>query len=399
MSLPLQGLTIIDLTRLVPGPYASMVLADLGARVVKVESPSAPDILRFPEPFLDGGNVGFSTLNRNKESLLVELTRPEGAAVVARLAAKADVLLTSTRPGWLESHGLGHQALSQKNPGLICCAMRGYSERSPDGRKGGHDINFLALSGLASLIRDCQSRPVVPNVQIGDIVGALNAVTAIMAALIERGRTGTGKDMEISLTDSCTAFSVLLEAAALQGVDQSTIEGGLLAGQSPVYRYFQCQDGGWIALGAIEGKFQARVLEILRAQAPDGGLPQEEEWPTDLFFGYRQAGAARAAMEALFASKPRDEWTALFADVDACFTPVLSVAEAVAHSGRSHDVLTSEGETARQPAGSLHGCFPPEGPGRTAALPGAHTRAILEEVGYSPDEIAALLDSGLALGD
>jgi crotonobetainyl-CoA:carnitine CoA-transferase CaiB-like acyl-CoA transferase len=396
--LPLHGITVVDLTRLVPGPYASMVLADLGARVIKVESPSAPDILRFPEPHLDGSNVGFSSLNRNKESLIAELTRPEGAEVVARLARRADVLVTSTRPGFLEAHGLGHAELSRDNPGLISCALRGYSQGSPDGRKGGHDINFLALSGLAHTIRDENGRPVVPDVQVGDVAGAMNAVLAIMAALLARASSGLGQELEISLTSSCTAFTVLLEAAALQGVEQATIGGGLLAGRSPAYRYYRCADGGWIALGAIERKYQARVLEILRSQCPEGRLPQEQEWPEDLFFGWRQGQAASRAMEQIFATRTRDEWTALFAGVDACFTPVLSVAEAVAHSGRRRDVSTLQGDSVAQPAGLLQESFPPPGPGRAAAPPGLHTRSILQELGYQEGEIAALVAQGAVRG-
>ena len=398
MSQPLKGVTVVDLTRLVPGPYTSMVLADLGARVIKVESPSAPDILRFPEPYLDGANVGFSTLNRNKESLVAELTHPEGAALVARLARRADVLLTSTRPGWLESRGLGYETLAARNPGLIMCAMRGYSERSSDGHKGGHDINFLALSGLASTIVDLQGQPVLPSVQLGDIAGAVNAALAVMAALIARNSSGKGQQMEISLTESCTAFTVLLEAGALLGMRQDTFTGGPLSGHSPAYRYYRCADERWLAVGALEAKYQTRIRQLLREQSPEGKIPGEQEWPDDLFFGWESAGEAARSLEKLFAGKARDEWVALFADIDACVTPVLSVSEAVAHSGRRRAVRTSEGETVHQPAGTLDEAFAAgAGTGRTAAAPGAHSRAILTELGYAADEIEALLSAGVVM--
>jgi crotonobetainyl-CoA:carnitine CoA-transferase CaiB-like acyl-CoA transferase len=376
-----------------------MVLADLGARVVKVESPSAPDILRFPEPYLDGANVGFSALNRNKESLVVEITRPQGGEVVARLADRADVVLTSTRPGWLEALGLGYQTLSANNPGLIMCALRGYSERSSDGQKGGHDINFLALSGLASTILDGQGSPMIPNVQLADIAGAVNAAMGILAALIARNTTGRGQEMEISLAESCSAFTVLLEAGALAGMRQDTFLAGPLSGNSPVYRYYRCQDDRWLALGALESKYQTRVRDLLRAHSPQGRLPREEEWPDDLFFGWRDCEVARVALEEIFASKPRDEWTRLFADQDVCLTPVLSVPEAVEYSGRHRLATTSDGGSVRQPAGALEAAFPPSGVTRTAASPGAHSRALLAELGYPPEEISALVDSGIVLTD
>lgn len=397
-SPPLQGITVIDLTRLVPGPYTSMVLADLGARVIKVESPSAPDILRFPEPHLDHANVGFSTLNRNKESLVVELTDPRGAAVVARLAAGADVLLTSTRPGWLEARGLGYETLSRENPGLIVCEMRGYSQRSPDGQKGGHDINFLALSGLASTLVDLDGEPILPSVQLGDIAGAVNGAMAILAALIARGKNGQGREMEISLTESCTAFTVLLEAAAMMGLHQDTFVNGPLSGHSPAYRFYRCQDGRYLAVGALEAKYQRRVLDVLRAQAAEGRLPEEELWPDDLFFGWQSSAVAGRHMEAMFASKPRDEWVALFAEVDACLTPVLSVPEAVEHSGRHRLAHSSAGEVVRQPAGTLDEALGIAlSQSRTASPPGAHTRRILEELGYTSQEIEELVASGVAL--
>lgn len=395
---PLRDITVVDLTRLVPGPYTSMVLADLGARVIKVESPSAPDILRFPEPHLDHANVGFSTLNRNKESLVVELTDPRGAAVVAKLAQRADVLLTSTRPGWLEARGLGYETLSRANPGLIVCAMRGYSERSPDGHKGGHDINFLALSGLASTLVDLGGQPILPSVQLGDIAGAVNGAMAVMAALIARAKSGQGQQMEISLTESCTAFTVLLEAGAMMGMQQHTFVNGPLSGHSPVYRYYRCQDGRYLAVGALEAKYQRRILEVLRSQCREGQLPEEEQWPDDLFFGWETSEVARQHMEAIFATRPRDEWVALFDGVDACLTPVLSVPEAVAHSGRHREARASDNSIARQPAGTLDEAFAiSSGPNHTAAAPGAHTQQILEELGYSPAEIAVLVENGLAL--
>ena len=398
MSGPLHGITIIDLTRLVPGPYTTMLLCDLGARVIKVESPSAPDILRFPEPHLDGANVGFSTLNRNKESLVVELTRPEGAGVVVRLAEKADVLLTSTRPGWLEARGLGHETLALKNPGLISCAMRGYSEKSDQGHKGGHDINFLALSGLASCLKDQRGRPIIPSVQLGDIAGGLSAAVAILAALVERAKTGRGRSLEISLTQSCTAFTVLLEAAALLGVRQEVFELGALTGKSPAYRNYRCADGNWVAVGALELKYQSRILERLEKHAPEGVWPSStEDWPNDLFMGWDQAGEAARVLEQVFAAKPRDEWVEVFSDLDACLTPVLEVGEAAAVSGQATRVSTSDGALSSQPAGLLDSEFPTEVARRAAVAPGQHTRALLQEAGYSDSEIESLLSQGVAL--
>ncbi len=389
MQQPLSGLTVLDLSRLFPGPFATMVLRDLGARVIKIESPSAPDILRFPPPYLDGSNVGFSTLNRNKESLMVEITQPEGAEIVGRLARRADVLLTSTRPGFLEKFGLGHQQLSADNPGLITCSLRGYASHSPEGQKGGHDINFLALSGLSDLLRDESGTPQVAKFQLGDIAGSLSTVIAILAALVQRGQCGQGQALELSISESCRAFTVLLEALALHHdeCDPSLTEP--LSGKSPVYRYYRCKDGRYLALGAIELKFQRALLHALDIK--------DRSWPEDLFFNWSETEQVHHAMEELFASQDQQSWLAFFAEYDVCLTPVLSVEEATQRFDSGQTTQTSEGGQARQPKGLLGRCFPSAEPGRAAYAPGFHNSAILKELGYDPATVEALRDRGVVV--
>ncbi len=387
MSLPLAGLTVLDLSRLFPGPYATMVLADLGARVIKIESPSAPDLLRFPPPHLEGNNVGFATLNRNKQSVLVELTTPEGSEIVRKLAQRADLFLTSTRPGWLDRFGLGYRQLKEEAPGLIYATLRGYASDRPEGQQGGHDLNFLALSGLADLLRDPTGAPVVPKVQLGDIAGSLSCVIALLCALIRRGSDGgRGAELEISITESCRAFTVLLEALVHNGQQRGPLVTGPLSGRSPVYRYYRCRDDRYIALAAIEMKFQRILRQALELD--------QQGWPTDLFFEWEKTEIVHRHLEELFVSQDRDHWCRLLGQFDVCFTPVLSLEEAAERFDCRYQVDTEEGGQAVQPGPLLGRNYPLPEPGRAAASAGHDTIAVLEELRYSPQQIEGFIEAG-----
>lgn len=310
---PLNDVLVVDLTRLLPGPVATMMLRTLGARVIKVESTTAPDMLRFLPPHNDGVNIAFAALNKGKESVVLDLNSEEGAGVLQRLCSKADILLTSARKPWMEARGLGFESLRERNAKLIYCTLGSYRAGSERELLGGHDINFLAVSGLAQLLG--QSAPVLPQVQLADLGGAQYAVICLLAALLERGRTGLGRELHLSLEEGCDPYTHL--ARELSRYIPQLTSVGPLAGESPVYRYYRCCDGKFIALGAIEPKFQARLKEILP-------IPTSH-WPDDLFF--EAAGEVHRELEELFGRETRQHWIDLFAPHDVCFSPVLETTE------------------------------------------------------------------------
>lgn len=388
--LPLADVTVLDLSRLLPGPYATMLLADLGARVVKVEGPSHPDDLRHLPPQVAGQNAGFATLNRNKRSLVARLDTPSGSEVLRRLAGRSQVLVESFRPGVLERHGLGFAALSQTNPTLVYCSITGYGQTGPMAPRAGHDLDFLARSGLGSALRQPDGTPVIPGVQFADVAGGMLAALGVLAALHEAARTGRGRHVDISLAEAGGAFTILATAGALAAGTETDPAGRFLSGDSPAYRYYRCRDHRWVAVAAVEPRFQARLRQALELH----------DVPGDLFMPRADAGAVHRRLEEAFARRDRDEWLALLEGGDACVEPLLEPGEA-ARDGRSRARgLVREaripGGRVPQPASALAPTFAPEDPevGWAAPPAGLHTREVLAELGYGPEQVRALEEDG-----
>jgi alpha-methylacyl-CoA racemase len=357
-------MVVLDLTRLLPGPVASMMLRSLGARVIKVETPTAPDFLRFLPPHEDGVNVAFAALNAGKESVVIDLYSDEGAEVFRTLCSRADVLLSSARRPWMEARGLGFEDLSKENGRLISCTLGSYRSGSALEQKGGHDINFLAVSGFADLMKDAQGGPVLPEVQLADLGGAQYAVISVLAALLEREKTGHGRELHLSLEEGCDVYTMLARRLATAATDTTSV--GPLSGQSPIYRFYRCADDKFIALGAIEPKFQARLKDLVPLDTSD--------WPDDLFFS--PAPEVHQQLEEWFLSKNRAHWVDLFSEHDICFSPVLSIGEAE----RDESPLK-----AHFPSGETEGTSPL----------GGDTRSVLLEWGYAEEEIEKLAQAGL----
>lgn len=326
--MPLSGVRVLDLTRLLPGPYATLLLADLGADVIKVESPAKPDYLRFFPPPADRA---FAILNRGKRSVMLPWdSEPE---TLRRLAGTCDVFVESFRSGYLKRFGLDAESLLGEHPRLIYCSMSGYGQGDS---RAGHDLNFIARAGLAS-----QLGRAVPRVQLADMSGGMTAAMAILAALVERNRTGRGRHLDVALADGPMAFTLLQQA----GIDME-----VLGGRAPGYRYYRCQDDLWLSVGALEEGFQRKMAEAL--EIPDEG------W-LDL------DGPLHQTLEERFASAPREHWLALFGPLDCCVEPVLDPTEVKARA-----------------EGLLGASFPP-GPRQGVAEPGQHTEEVLREAGRS----------------
>lgn len=387
---PLTGLRVLDLSRLLPGGYATLLLADLGADVLKVEEPGRGDYLRWFPPFLpDGASGAFAALNRGKRSLTVDLRTGPGRDVLRDLVRDADVLVESFRPGVLDRLELGWSALSQVNPRLVYVAISGYGADGPYAQHAGHDIDYLARSGALSF-SGTTAGPAQPGLQIGDLGGgAMMAVLAALTALRARDTTGTGQFCDVSMTDGVLSW-LSIHAGFFAASGQPPRAGhGMLGGGLACYRVYPCADGRHVAVGALEPRFFARLLAVL-------DLSQLAEAHLD---PARQDELAHR-IGAVLAGRTRDDWVAEFEGTDACVAPVLDLAEAFTdphHRARGMvaDVPRPDGSTmvALGVAPRLTGT-----PGRRGGVEpalGEHTDAVLASLGRSPEQIARLHADGV----
>ena len=360
---PLSGVRVVDLTRLLPGPFLSQLLADLGADVVKVEEP-AGDPARWIPPLLDGAGYVFSAVNRGKRSVAVDLKRPEGVEVVRRLAAGADVFLDSFRPGVLDRLGLSDAELARANPRLVRASLVGY----PPGEwrdDPGHDLNYQALAGTFAMQGD--ARPMPGIVQVADLAGALYAAAGVLAALLERGRTGVGRRVEVALSDAALAFNAMHLLRARGGEPLPARGAWELAGGIPGYRLYRCADGRFVALGALEPRFWGRFV----AACGDPSLA-----PLHL----DASPEAHARVEALFLARPSAEWMASLRAAGVPATPVLEPGEALAAA-----------------AGGVGASLPLTRAASAGGVPalGEHTQEVLRGLGYSEADVRRLVEAGV----
>ena len=377
---PLAGIRILDLTRLLPGPVATLHLADLGAEVIKIEDPQVGDYARTLGTGQGEDSAYFRMINRNKQGLRLDLKKPEGVEVFMRLAREADVIIESFRPGVMDKLGVGYAAIAAVNPKIAYCSISGYGQDGPYKDLAGHDINYLGYAGVLDQIGSAGGNPAIPNFQIADLLGgALTAAMGILAAVIEAQRTGQGRYIDVSMTDSVLAhtyFSMLRLNDAGQSAPRGT---DLLSGGLPCYATYRCADGKHMAVGALEGKFWKTACEVL-------GRPEwlKRQWDASLL----------GELAELFAIRPRDEWASLFAAVDCCITPILSPEEALANEQvcARQMVLNVDGLTQFAPPLKMSGFeFSIR---QQAPKAGEHNAAILVAAGYSADEIQRLESAG-----
>ena len=366
---PLAGTRVLDLSRLLPGPFMTQLLADLGADVTKVEEPGAGDYARWIPPEVDGAGYVFSATNRGKRSITLDLKAEGAADVVLRLAARADVFVESFRPGVLDRLGLSDAALALANPRLVRLSLVGYAA-GPLRQEAGHDVNYQAMAGIIAMQGNA-AKPMVGAVQVADMAGSLYGAVGILAALHERARTGEGRRIEVALSDAALALNAvhLLRAAS----DEPLPERGAwdLAGGLVCYRLYACADGRWLALGALEPKFWARFCAAV-------GHPEWEEMqlarePDD-----------HATVERLFQGKPADAWLALLREAGVPVTPVLAPDEALAHPAAARFA---------QRVGPASPLTHAASDGPVPSL-GEDTRAVLKEAGLSDEDIARLRAAG-----
>jgi len=390
-SLPLSSLHVLDFTTLLPGPFATMLLADLGADVVRVEAPDRPDLARFMPPFDGDVSAWHSLLNRNKRSVALDLKQPGAAEVVQRLVQRYDIVVEQFRPGVMDRLGVGYEALRAVNPRLIYCAITGYGQTGPYRDRAGHDLNYMALAGILSHTGRAESGPPGLGVQVADVGGgSFGAITGILAAVIQRQLTGVGQMIDVSMFDLALAWNSLAAAEYLASGANPSYESGLLNGGS-LYDTYRTADGRYLAVASMEAKFwQGFCQAIHRPDLLEMGV-----------FG--PAGPQREAkheVAAIIAQRSLAEWQAIFAPLDVCVEPVLTVEEALAHphsAARGLVVETPRGDGTTQPQVAHPLRFSASQPVYRHIGPplGAHTVEVLAEAGYTNRELAALQGSGM----
>lgn len=379
MTRPLSGVRVLDLTRLLPGPFATLVLADLGAEVDKVEDPHGGDYLRHMPPQLGDQNLAFLALNRGKRSIVLDLKKPEGREALLKMLPRYDVLIEQFRPGVLDRLGLSHASLRERFPKLVIAAITGYGQDGPLAHRAGHDLNYLARSGILGLTGPADSVPQPPGFQLADVGGGMWAVIGILAAL----RSGQGAVVDIAMSESTLPFAMAQFGAIAAGGDAARGGEPLTGGIAP-YSTYKTKDGRYVSLGALEPKFWRSFCEGVGLDFDMGAMIP----------GPHQA-ALRAKLGEIFASRTRDEWAAFGAEKDCCLEPVLEPREL-----RDDPHLRARGLFVEQetPWGKSAQLRLPIGPAAESPAPamGAHTRAILTDAGLSGAEIDALIASGAA---
>ena len=324
---PLAGITILDLTRLLPGPVATMHLADMGATVIKIEDKGAGDYARTMSHVKHELSQLFIAVNRGKQLMRLDLKDAGDRARFLDMVDTADAVIESFRPGVMERLGLGWENLKARNPKLVMCSITGYGQQGPLAQMAGHDLNFIAYSGLLAQNADEHGRPVIPNLQVGDLLGgAQSAVQGLLAALLAVKMGGSGRHVDIAMTDAVFAHH-LMPLFALNCDGHTTPPSrDFLTGGLPCYAVYGCRDGRYMAVGALELKFWEVCCDLL--QRPD---LKKRHWTMGQAVGGDDAMSVKAELEKIFSSRTQAEWTALFEPADCCVTPVLSTDEAVRH--------------------------------------------------------------------
>ncbi len=386
MSGPLASLKVLDFSTLLPGPFASLMLADMGAEVLRIESPTRLDLLRVLPPHDQGTSASHAYLNRNKRSLALDLKQAEALEIVRALVKDYDILLEQFRPGVMERLGLGYEALKSINPRLIYVSITGYGQTGPYKDRAGHDINYLALAGVASYTGRQDSGPLPLGVQVADVGGgSLHAVVGLLAAVIARQQSGVGQYLDVSMTDCSFSLNAMAGAGYLACGVEPERESHVLNGGS-FYDYYRSRDGRWMSVGSLEPGFMQQLCAALgRLElAAQGSSPKAE-----------QQKALKQALQVEFEKRSFDELCALFAGVDACVEPVLSLSEAVEHPQLKARELVSQvprgdGSTQAQLACPLKFSDGLSAPRHIGVAVGAHTDEVLAELGFGAQRIADL---------
>lgn len=389
--MPLKSLKILDFSTLLPGPFATMMLSDMGANVLRVEAPDRFDLTRAIEPVdSDGVSYIHKTLNRSKRSLALNLKAPQAVEIIKKLIVEYDIVVEQFRPGVMAKFGLDYNSLKQINPKLIYCSITGFGQTGPYKHRAGHDINYLAISGLASYTGTKKTGPLPIGVQVADLGGgSMHAVSAILAAVIDRGISGEGQYIDVSMTDAAFALNAMTGASAVGGGQDSGLENSLLNGAA-FYNHYETKDGRYFSVGSIEPQFMTQLCETI-------GRP-------DLIqhgFDYREESQAPLVEALTIAFKEHDfsYWQNLFLSLDACVEPTLTVLEAAKHpqivERKMVVQVPNNNGFVRQIASPVKfSNYEPEYDFVGCSI-GAHNLDVLQELGISQEAIDELTTNGV----
>jgi crotonobetainyl-CoA:carnitine CoA-transferase CaiB-like acyl-CoA transferase len=378
LSRSLEGIRVLDFTRLYPGPLCTLMMADLGADVIKVEAPGG-ETGRYMPPFKNNQSLSFLQLNRNKRSLTLDLRKDEARSIIRKLLERSDVLIESFRPGVMQRFGLDYKNLCEQFTRLIYCSISGYGQTGSKAQTPGHDLNYISVAGIIG----CQEKGVViPPVQIADTMGAFQASSAVLAALFQRSRTGSGQFLDISLLDGAFFAIILLAGIQMSGLDATSKQ--YLTGRLACYNIYRTSDDRYLALALLEPKFWNQFC--VKMELPQLAYQQFQENQRELIEIITKRIAAR----------PLTDWIEYFSNEDVCVAPVQTIAEAVQSDYvKQRDLFTK----IDYPFGCLLQMRTPfvEKPLSRRKAPGAgeHTRQILEEAGYGQREIEEFARKGV----
>lgn len=387
VSGPLTGIKILDLTRLLPGPLATQMLADMGAEVIKIEDPKAPDYTKFMPPHYHDVGISYLALNRSKKSLNINLSHPEGKQIFFNLIQSADIVVESFRPGVLAKMGIDYESAKAVKEDIIYVSVTGYGQTGPYKSKAGHDINYLGFAGVLG-ISGSKDAPSKSGVQIADIAGgSYPTVIGCLSALLARNTTGKGQLVDVAMVDCSLPFMSFYMGEALNTGKVYHREEHPLAGAVPNYNIYPCKDGKWVALGSLEPKFWMGFCALVNK--PEWGARMMDPKLKD-------------DLKEFFQTKDRDEWVQMAAAADICLTPILEIDELeneVHHQERNNFVTMEH---------SVYGAFKginqpikfsatPAVPSWAPPLTGEDNVGILQDLGYDNAQIEALKKNGVVI--
>jgi len=390
MTLALEGIKILDLSRLLPFNYCTMMLADLGAEVLKIEEPGIGDYMRWLPPILKKENAVFLMANRNKKSMTLNLKDEKAKEILRKLVKEYDVLFESFRPGVMKKLGVGYENLKEINPRLIFCSSTGYGQDGPYSARPGHDMNYISVAGILEATGRHTGAPVIPGIPIADMSIGIFSAFSILAGIISRNKTGKGQYIELSMTDCMVSYNMVNIAnyIASQQPQGSEILG--IAGETPCYNVFKTKDGKFISLGNIEEKFWINLLKL---------IGREDLSEYQFAVGEKQK-KAMAELNKVFLTRTRKEWLDLLEGKDICYAQVNDIEDLMADPHVEHRKMLLKSE------------HPVEGEILTVGFPfkfsetpakirtpspvlGQHTEEILSGLGYSNQDMEAMKEKGV----
>lgn len=385
----LNGLKILDFSTLLPGPYATLMLGDLGAEIIKISSPDKPDIVADYPPYIEGTDITANQawLGRNKKNLFLNLKTEKAVEIIKKLITEYDIIVEQFRPGVMERLGLGYETLKEINPRLIYCSLTGYGQTGPMKNNAGHDINYLARSGNMNYSGRKSTGPVLTNMQIADIgVGSLYSVIGILSAVHYREVTGKGQYVDVSMFDGLIPFNAMEGAGFLINGKEPEREGTRLNGGS-AYDFYETKDNRYISVGSLEPKFWKNFCECI--ELPE--LVSQTVMPENV-------SALKETVRKRILEKTLKEWTDIFEGKDVCVEPVLTMKEALTEDEHVKErklvvdveLPDSNGKTVKQMGMPLKLSECPVEYVKTGYPLGYHTNSILADLGYSSAEIKNL---------